>query len=129
MSRPSHTARKCACVGSGTPQIDEACTRRQYLQRNAMGIGSMALAWMLQQDELLGAPPSKPQDAKFNDLKPRTSHFPARATAMISLFMHGGPSHIDLLDPKPELTKHSGKDYQGQIEYSFTNRASKKLLG
>ncbi len=48
---------------------------------------------------------------------------------MISLFMHGGPSHVDLLDPKPELTKRSGTDYQGDVVYSFKNRASKKLLG
>jgi len=94
-----------------------------------MGIGSMALAWMLQQERLLGAPPKKPLDVKFSDLKSRNSHFQPRAKAMISLFMHGGPSHMDLLDPKPELTKRSGEDYQGQIEYSFTNRASKKLFG
>jgi hypothetical protein len=48
---------------------------------------------------------------------------------MISLFMHGGPSHIDLLDPKPELTRRSGQDYPGEITYSFVNRASKKLFG
>ena len=35
---------------------------------------------------------------------------------MISLFMHGGPSHVDLLDPKPELTKHHGKDYGGDVD-------------
>jgi hypothetical protein len=48
---------------------------------------------------------------------------------MISMFMHGGPSHVDLFDPKPELTKHSGKDYQGDVQFSFVNRASKKLFG
>jgi hypothetical protein len=48
---------------------------------------------------------------------------------MISLFMHGGPSHVDLLDPKPELTRYSGTDYQGEVVYSFVNRSSKKLLG
>ena len=48
---------------------------------------------------------------------------------MISLFMHGGPSHVDLLDPKPELTKHHGNDYAGDVVYSFVNRASKKLFG
>lgn len=48
---------------------------------------------------------------------------------MISLFMHGGPAHMDLTDPKPELTKHDGQDYTGEVTYSFVNRASKKLLG
>jgi hypothetical protein len=94
-----------------------------------MGLGGMALAWMLQQEPLRGAAPKRPTDRKFTDLKQRAPDFPARATSMISLFMHGGPSHVDLLDPKPELTKRSGQDYQGTIDYSFTNRASKKLFG
>ena len=37
------------------------------------------------------------------DVRPRPAHFPARAKAVIQLFMHGGPSHVDLLDPKPML--------------------------
>ena len=48
---------------------------------------------------------------------------------MISLFMHGGPSHVDLLDPKPELSKHHGTEYGGDVVFSFVNRASKKLFG
>jgi hypothetical protein len=48
---------------------------------------------------------------------------------MISLFMHGGPSHVDLLDPKPNLSKFNGTDYQGDVHFSFVNRASKKLFG
>jgi hypothetical protein len=48
---------------------------------------------------------------------------------MISLFMHGGPSHVDLLDPKPELTRHHGQDYAGQVNFSFVNRASRRLFG
>src|SRR3982750_871332 len=48
---------------------------------------------------------------------------------MISLFMHGGPSHIDLFDPKAELSKRSGEDYSGEITFSFVDRASKKLFG
>jgi hypothetical protein len=47
---------------------------------------------------------------------------------MISLFMHGGPSHVDLLDPKPELARHHGREYAGDVQFSFINRASKKLF-
>jgi hypothetical protein len=36
-------------------------------------------------------------------------HFPAKAKRVIWLFMHGGPSHVDLFDPKPELTRYAGK--------------------
>ena len=39
---------------------------------------------------------------------------PPQAKAMISLFMHGGPSHVDLLDPKPELTRLDGTEYEAR---------------
>jgi hypothetical protein len=48
---------------------------------------------------------------------------------MISLFMHGGPSHMDLTDPKPELTRLDGKEYSGDVHYSFANEASRNLFG
>jgi hypothetical protein len=43
------------------------------------------------------------------DVRPRAPHAPARAKAVIQLFMHGGPSHVDLLDPKPVLARYDGK--------------------
>lgn len=103
-------------------------SRRQFLSRNAMGIGGVALAWMLDQENLLAAP-HVPRSNRTFDMKPKPPTRTPRARAMISLFMHGGPSHMDLLDPKPELTKRNGTDYSGEIVYSFVNRASKKLLG
>src|SRR4051812_16506628 len=107
---------------------DNLVSRRAFLARNAMGIGSFALASLLQQDEALAAPHIPRGNLKL-DLAPKPPHHVPRAKAMISLFMHGGPSHVDLFDPKPELTAHSGEDYQGEVVYSFINRASKKLLG
>jgi hypothetical protein len=105
-------------------------SRRQFLAQSAFGIGSLALAHLLMQDGLLAeSGPSKPGENLPLNLQPRPPHFAPKATAMISLFMHGGPSHVDLLDPKPELTKHHGTDYAGDVTFSFVNRASKKLLG
>ena len=104
-------------------------TRRQFLASSAFGVGSFALASLLRDEGLLAGPPGKPIEHQPNDLKSRPSHFEPRATAMISMFMHGGPSHMDLLDPKPELTKHNGQEYNGEVVYSFVNRASKKLFG
>jgi hypothetical protein len=107
-----------------------APSRRQFLAQSAFGIGSFALAHLLKQDGLLAeSGPPKPGENLPLNLQPRSSHFAPKATAMISLFMHGGPSHVDLLDPKPELTKHHGTDYAGDVTFSFVNRASKKLLG
>jgi hypothetical protein len=103
-------------------------SRREFLAQNALGIGGVALAWMLREEQLLAAPHIPRGGTSFN-LAAKSPPSPPRARAMISLFMHGGPSHVDLFDPKPDLTKHSGEDYNGDIVYSFVNRASKKLLG
>jgi hypothetical protein len=103
-------------------------SRRRLLSRSAFGIGSFALAHLLQQDGLLAAP-AKPVENLPLNLDGRAPHFAPRAQAMISLFMHGGPSHVDLLDPKPALTAHHGQDYGGDVHFSFVNRASKKLFG
>jgi hypothetical protein len=104
-------------------------SRRQFLAENAMGIGAMALAWLMAEESANARPPALPKDGAHQDLRPRSPHFAPRANAVISLFMHGGPSHVDLLDPKPELSRRDGTDYPGDVQYSFVNRASKKLFG
>ncbi|MBM3458460.1 MAG: DUF1501 domain-containing protein, partial [Armatimonadetes bacterium] len=103
-------------------------SRRRFLARSAFGIGNMALAHLLAQEGALAAP-AKPVENLPLNLQARQPQRPASARAMISLFMHGGPSHVDLLDPKPELSAHHGKEYGGDVHYSFVNRASKKLFG
>lgn len=104
-------------------------SRRAFLSTSAFGVGSFALAYLLRQEGLLADVPKKPGENLPLNLHPRPPLFAPQATAMISLFMHGGPSHVDLLDPKPELSKHHGTDYNGDVVFSFVNRASKKLLG
>ena len=42
-------------------------------------------------------------------MTPKRTHFPPQAKAVIHLFMQGGPSQVDLFDPKPKLTKFHGK--------------------
>ena len=102
--------------------------RRTWLRHSGMGIGAIALDWLLKQTGTQAAPPVL-KERPHRDLLPRPTHFEPKAKAMISLFQHGGPSHMDLCDPKPELTKFHGTDYQGDIHFSFVNQASKKLLG
>jgi hypothetical protein len=59
------------------------------------------------------------------DLKPRTPPFPGKARAVIHLFMNGGPSQMDLFDPKPLLDRYHGKPYFDKIagEVENTNSA------
>ncbi|MFM8261561.1 MAG: DUF1501 domain-containing protein [Pirellula sp.] len=102
--------------------------RRDWLHHVGMGVGAIALRLMLSEESAKAEPPVL-KDKPHRDLLPRPTHFAPKAKAMISLFQHGGPSHMDLTDPKPELTKFNGTDYQGEVGFSFVNQASKKLLG
>lgn len=102
-------------------------TRRHFLASGAMGIGGVALAWLLSEDGLL-AEPVKPEERHFDLLPKRPAHAP-KAKAMISLFMQGGPSHLDLFDPKPLLSKQSGSKFPGEIKYDNAAEASATLLG
>jgi len=49
-------------------------------------------------------------------------HFPPRARNVIHLFMHGGPSHVDLFDYKPELIRHAGKPIPESVGPVMTRR-------
>ena len=103
--------------------------RRQFLTSNLTAVGSLALAWLLKQDGLL-AEPTRPELAPQRfDLLPKPTPQPPRATAMISLWMQGGPSHLDLFDPKPELNKRDGEKFPGEIKYDNAAQASAKMLG
>ncbi|HJZ92377.1 MAG TPA: DUF1501 domain-containing protein [Gemmataceae bacterium] len=85
-------------------------SRREFLRRAAHGFGGLALATMLADEA--GANPSAGVASPFLPKKP---HFDAKAKSVIFLFMEGGPSHVDLFDPKPELTRMNGKPLPGRF--------------
>jgi hypothetical protein len=81
-------------------------TRREWLQAAGGGFGALALRALLGGDGLLAADAPA---AALNPLAVKPPHHKAKAKSVIFLFMYGGPSHIDLFDPKPELAKQHGK--------------------
>ncbi|MBM3760280.1 MAG: DUF1501 domain-containing protein [Acidobacteria bacterium] len=81
--------------------------RRQFLNNFAGGITGMALADLLQRDGYA---------ANLNPLAPKKPHFPGKAKRVIYMFMEGGPSQMDLFDPKPALAKWHGQS----LPESFT---------
>ena len=83
--------------------------RRLFLSENAMGVGMIALTTLLGEENLLAVPKNVQQVPVTYDMQPRMPHGLPTAKAMISLFQHGGPAHMDLMDPKPELTRLDGK--------------------
>ena len=88
----------------------ETLSRRRWLQRMGAGIGAGAVAHLLA-DDLAAA-----QRASTHDVAPKTPHHPPRAKAVIQLYMPGGPSHVDMLDPKPALKRFEGQPYTGAID-------------
>lgn len=95
-------------------------TRRELLARTSNGFGLAALASMLQGAEAV------------NPLAPKQAPLPAKAKSVIYLFMHGGVSHVDTFDPKPQLSKYNGKSLSAElaktIKTSFIHDPSKAIL-
>ncbi len=79
-------------------------TRRELLARSANGFGALALNALLAERDY-GAVASDPA----SPLAARSSHYPARATNVIFLYMDGGPSQMDTFDPKPRLNRENGQ--------------------
>ncbi len=106
-----------------------ACTsRRHFLASQGFGLGSLALTWLLKADGVLAAPAQPPLEKPTFDLTPKTPPREPQARAMISMFMQGGPSHLDLFDPKPELAKRHMENYTGEIKYDNAAESSAKLF-
>src|SRR5882672_8077151 len=94
--------------------------RRSFLGYTAGGLGYLALS------HLLGADSSAAESS--HPLAPKTPHHPPKAKSVICLFQHGGPSQMDLFDPKPELNKWNGKEYPHKdLEIHFDKQAGKLL--
>jgi hypothetical protein len=94
-------------------------SRRDFLLRSGAGIGALAAGAILGADERLAS-----------GIR-RGPHHAPRARAMIHLFLHGGPSHVDLFDPKPELSRRAGQPLPASFGRVMTRRkvAENPLLG
>lgn len=101
-------------------------TRREMLQTAGLGFGALALKYLFQAESIAAAPVGTRPSA---DLRPRPSHEPARAKAVILLMQNGGPSQMDLFDPKPELNKRDGQVHSVRVEMFQKGSEANKLLG
>jgi hypothetical protein len=116
--------------GSGAPAGRQP-TRRQFLARAGGGFGLLALASLLERDGLLAADAGTHHASRItHPLAPKQPHFTPRARSVIFLFMSGGPSHVDLFDPKPELVRLAGQPIPESFGTFKTRRnvAKNKLL-
>src|SRR5260370_12458186 len=90
-------------------------TRRRELQEAAIGFGAMAVNSMLQQERMFAAEAASAKERIF-DLRPKAPNFPAKAKNVIFIYIGGGPSTIDMFDPKPALWKYDGKPAPFEIK-------------
>jgi hypothetical protein len=93
--------------------LDAPFSRREFLARCGMGMGTLGLA------SIFGAPSALATET-VNSLAPRIPHFAPRAKRVIHFFLNGGPSHVDTFDPKPALAKYAGQPLP--TEYLRTER-------
>ncbi|MDA1049629.1 MAG: DUF1501 domain-containing protein [Planctomycetota bacterium] len=87
-------------------------SRRQMLQQSGVGFGALALNWMMQQESAAAG-------------GRRGVHHAPTAKSVIWLFMEGGPSHLDLVDPKPLLNELSGQPLPSSFKEPITAMGEK----
>jgi hypothetical protein len=87
------------------PHVFPVTSRREFLQRAGGGFGALAFSYLLAMDSVW----ARATSGAANLLAPKPPHYPPKARSIIWLFMEGGPSHLDLFDPKPELEKLAGQ--------------------
>jgi hypothetical protein len=93
-------------------------TRRGFFERVGDAAFSAALLYLFNKDTpaaSAGTATVPEGSDPFHDLRPRPPHFRAKATSVIQLFMQGGPSQVDLFDPKPLLDKYHGRPASREI--------------
>jgi hypothetical protein len=101
-------------------------TRRDFLMTAGLGFGALPLVQLLGRDRALADNP-----LADNPLAPRPPHFAAKAKRVIYLFMHGGPSHVDTFDPKPQLTRFHDQAPPASVhnlQFQFTDIRRQKLM-
>ncbi|MEX2561586.1 MAG: DUF1501 domain-containing protein, partial [Pirellulales bacterium] len=113
------------------PPVNLPTSRREFLWRAGGGLGAIALASLLNEQGLLAADPGQQAASGLKAMAPRPPHFEPRVKRVIYLFMHGGPSHVDLFDPKPDLARYAGQPLPESFGPVMTRRkvAENPLLG
>ena len=84
-------------------------SRRGFFSRVGDGLYGAALAYLLGKDLFSTNPVLSTAAGRVYDLRHRQPHLEPKAKSVIQLFMNGGPSQVDLLDPKPALEKYAGQ--------------------
>ena len=100
-----------------SPVSTSTVSRRALLQLSGCGFGALALSFLEQSARAsVGGPAASAPQLPSISLRTKDPHFAPRAKAVIMLTADGGASQMDLLDPKPDLTKFDGKQHSFKLE-------------
>ena len=110
--------------------VQSAISRRNFFDRMTDGLYGVALTSLMSQQSLIAAEKQHHAARIPEDLTSKRPHFPPRAKAVIHLCMQGGPSQVDLFDPKPALKKFHGKTAPRELTQNavFENDRTGKLM-
>jgi hypothetical protein len=98
------------------PHYQTAASRREFLVKAGGGFGSLALASLLVRDGYAAGTPT----ATATHFSRPLPHIQPKAKSVIWCFLDGGPSHIDLFDPKPTLNRLAGKPLPDSFQRPVT---------
>lgn len=104
------------------PTAQSPLSRRDMLRLSGLGFGSLALNCLIQDGTAHAA-----KNQSF-DLRSRSPHFDPKARAVIMLMQNGGPSQMELFEPKPDLEKYHGKQHTLKVEMFQTGSEQNTLM-
>ncbi len=107
--------------------------RRRFLTESLAGAGAFAFASLLEADGLRTASAQSGADQFSDPLAARVPHLPARAKNCIYIYLEGGPSQMDLFDPKPKLNELDGQPLPDSMvenaQFAFLQKETARLMG
>jgi hypothetical protein len=101
-----------------------ALSRREMLRLSGLGLGALAFEFLVATGRAASA-----AAVLAGPSATRSPHFAGRARSVILLMQNGGPSQMDLFDPKPDLKKFEGKVHAEKVEMFQKGSETNKLLG
>jgi hypothetical protein len=106
--------------------------RRKFLSTGLGGLGALALGSVLQQEGLVAGAPVGGEGGT-GPMIPRPPHFAPKAKRCIYIYLEGGPSQMDLFDPKPKLNELDGEPVPDSlvenVQFAFIQKEGARLMG
>ena len=116
-------------------RYEKVNSRREFLAKWAFGFGTLPVIHLLSRESVLETVFAEAtKNSAANPLAPKPPHFPAKGKNVVFIYLQGGASHVDTLDPKPVLSRYDGQGLPDSFtsnDLNFSNIAAEesKLMG